>query len=295
MNTIPPSHFDALTSGRRSASADIVRQTGERGARVEPNTIFETRSLTLAFGGLVAVDHVDVHVGRGEALGLIGPNGAGKTTFLNLASGIYAPNRGQILLAGEDICGLKPHQIVRRGVARTFQSNRLFWKLSILDNILVGMHTRQHARLVDVLLRYGRTQSELKECAGRALEILRGFSADLAANHGQLVVDLPQGDRRRVEICRALASGPRLLLLDEPSAGMSPEETGKLMDDIGTVRRAFPDISIIIIEHDMSVIEKIADRVVVFNFGHKLAEGTFEEVSRNPAVIEAYLGEDRDA
>jgi branched-chain amino acid transport system ATP-binding protein len=257
--------------------------------------IFETRKLTMAFGGLTAVDQVDLHLHAGETLGLIGPNGAGKTTFFNVISGIYSPTDGETLFCGEYIHGLKSHQVARRGMARTFQNNRLFWQLSILDNVLIGMHSRQTATLVDVLLRYGRTRRELDRCAAEAIDILRSFSPELADYHHRPVVDLPQGDRRRVEICRALASRPRLLLLDEPSAGMSPDETDKLMDDIDTMRRKFSGISVIIIEHDMAVIERIADRVVVFNFGRKLTEGTFTSISRDPAVIEAYLGEEDDA
>lgn len=262
---------------------------------MQATPIFETRKLTMSFGGLTAVDQVDLHVDSGETLGLIGPNGAGKTTFFNVISGIYAPNDGEVLFRGENIRGLRSHEVARRGMARTFQNNRLFWQLSILDNVLIGMHARQKSGLADVLLRYGRARGELNRCADEALEILRYFSADLAANHARPVVDLPQGDRRRVEICRALASGPTLLLLDEPSAGMSPDETDKLMEDIDTVRRKFSGISIIIIEHDMAVVEKIADRVVVFNFGRKLTEGTFASIARDPAVVEAYLGEDDDA
>ena len=257
--------------------------------------IFETRNLSVSFGGLRALDGVDLHLHAGETLGLIGPNGAGKSTFFNLVSGLYVPNDGQVLFHGEDLRGLRPYQIARRGIARTFQNNRLFWQLSILDNVLIGMHAKQRASLADVLLRYGRTRRELRRCADQAIEILRYISRDLADDHQRLVADLPQGDRRRVEICRALASGPNLLLLDEPSAGMSPDETDRLMEDIDSVRRKFSHLSVIIIEHDMAVIEKIAQRVVVLNYGRKLDEGTFAAISRNPAVIEAYLGEDDDA
>lgn len=257
--------------------------------------LLETRKLTMSFGGLTALDQIDVAVRPGETLGLIGPNGAGKSTFFNVVTGIYAPSDGQVVFRGEDLGGLRSHQVVRRGIARTFQNNRLFWQLSILDNVLVGMHLRQRATLVDVLARYGRTRRELNACAEEAVEILNHFSPDLAAQCSRTVLDLPQGDRRRVEICRALASKPMLLLLDEPSAGMSPDETDKLMDDIATVRRKFSGITIVVIEHDMGVIERIADRVVVFNFGRKLTEGTFAEIARDPAVIEAYLGEDDGA
>lgn len=257
--------------------------------------IFETRNLSMAFGGLKAVDQVSLHLDAGETLGIIGPNGAGKTTFFNVISGIYAPTGGSVHFLGRNLRGLKSHQVTRRGMARTFQNNRLFWQLSILDNVLLGMHVKQRARLVDVLLRYGLTRRELQRCAVEATGILRCFSDDLADDNRRLVVDLSQGDRRRVEIARALASSPVLLLLDEPSAGMGPDETDKLMEDIVEVRRRYPGISIIIIEHDMAVIAKIAERVVVFNYGRKLTEGTFDEISRDPAVIEAYLGEEDDA
>lgn len=259
------------------------------------NGLLETRDLTMSFGGLTALDQVDLHVDAGETLGLIGPNGAGKSTLFNVITGIYAPSKGRVLFGGEDVGGLKSHLLVRRGIARTFQNNRLFWQLSILDNVLIGMHTRQHSTLGDVLLRYRRARRELNACADEAIEILNHFNPELAAEYWRPVLDLPQGDRRRVEICRALASRPKLLLLDEPSAGMSPDETDKLMDDIATVRRRFSGITILLIEHDMAVIEKIADRVVVFNFGRKLTEGTFNEIARDPAVIEAYLGEEDDA
>ena len=238
---------------------------------------------------------MDLHVHAGETLGLIGPNGAGKSTFFNLISGLYLPSGGEVRFLGEDLRGLKPYQIARRGIARTFQNNRLFWQLSVLDNVLIGMHARQKATLADVLLRYGRTRQELGHLAGEAIEILRSISKDLADDHRRLVADLAQGDRRRVEICRALAAGPKLLLLDEPSAGMSPDETEQLMEDIDSVRRQFGDLSVIIIEHDMAVIEKIARRVVVLNHGRKLAEGTFAAISSDPAVVEAYLGEEDDA
>jgi ABC-type branched-subunit amino acid transport system ATPase component len=156
------------------------------------------------------------------------------------------------------------------------------------------MHKKQKARLFDVLFRYRRASDELKRCARDSLDILGYFSRELSDNHHRFVVDLPQGDRRRVEICRALASDPKLLLLDEPSAGMSPDETEKLMNDIGKVRQKYKDLSIIIIEHDMGVIEKIAQRVIVFNYGRKLTEGTFAEISNNPAVLVAYLGEEEE-
>ena len=256
--------------------------------------ILRTNGLSIYFGGLAAVNGVEVEVSTGRTIGLIGPNGSGKTTFFNLISGIYRPTHGEVWFKGENIVGCKPHHITRKGMARTFQNNRLFWQLSILDNVILGMYTKQRADLFDVLFRYRRVTKELVACAERAIEILSYFSPDLAEHRLRLVSDLSQGDRRRVEICRALASDPHLLLLDEPSAGMSPEETDKLMDDIGKVRKKFRDISIIIIEHDMDVIEKIAEYVYVFNYGKKIAEGRYSEIARNEEVLEAYLGRETD-
>ena len=259
---------------------------------MENNFILQTRNLTIHFGGLCAVDSLNFKVRSGEIRGLIGPNGSGKTTFFNIISGIYKPQEGEVWFNGKNITGKRAFEITRKGIARTFQNNRLFWQLSILDNVMLGMYSHQHARLFDVLLRYGKIRKELKDNAEKAVEILSYFSPELSDLHSRLVSDLSQGDRRRVEICRALASDPKLLLLDEPSAGMSPEETEKLMDDIGKVTEKYLDLSIIIIEHDMMVIERIAQQVIVFNYGKKIAEGSYSEVVTNPEVLEAYLGEE---
>jgi branched-chain amino acid transport system ATP-binding protein len=255
--------------------------------------ILQTKDLSISFGGLCAVNKVNFDVGRGEVVGLIGPNGSGKTTFFNLISGIYKPAEGEVWFNSRNIVGEKPHEITRKGMARTFQSSRLFWELSILDNVVIGMHSKQQARLFDIILRYKKAKDELKRCCEEALEVLGYFSLELRDSHLKPVVDLPQGERRKVEICRALVSDPSLLLLDEPSAGMSPGETERLMEDIRKVKAKYKDISIIIIEHDMSVIEKIAQRVIVFNYGKKIAEGPFSEVAKNHEVIEAYLGGDK--
>jgi branched-chain amino acid transport system ATP-binding protein len=256
--------------------------------------ILQTKNLSIYFGGLAAVNGVSLEVPYGRTVGLIGPNGSGKTTFFNLVSGIYKPSQGEIWFKNENLTGQKSHQITRKGMARTFQNNRLFWQLSILDNVILGMYTKQQATLVDVLLRYKKVKKELAECASRAMEILRYFSPELNEQRERPASDLSQGDRRRVEICRALASDPSLLLLDEPSAGMSPEETDKLMEDIGKVREKFRNISIILIEHDMTVIQNIADRVFVFNYGKKIAEGSYSDIARNEEVLEAYLGKESD-
>jgi branched-chain amino acid transport system ATP-binding protein len=259
---------------------------------LEDHPILETKDLTISFGGLRAVDAVDFHVQPGETIGLIGPNGSGKTTFFNIISGIYNPDRGNVWLEKESIIGRGPHEITKLGMARTFQHSRLFWQLSILDNVIIGMHTKQKATLFDVLFREKKTRKELDACAERAQELLAYFSPELSDNCYKIVADLSQGDRRRVEICRALAPDPKLLLFDEPSAGMSPEETEKLMEDIRKVKRKNEKIGLVIIEHDMKVIEKVAQRVIVFNYGKKIAEGSFFEISTDEGVLQAYLGEE---
>jgi len=251
-----------------------------------------TQDLSITFGGLKAVCDVNFQVGKGEIVGLIGPNGSGKSTFFNLITGIYRPDSGRVLFKGEDVVGLKPFQIARKGIARTFQNNRLFRDLSVLDNIIIGMHQKQEASLLGVIFKYRETKLELSKAAKAAGELLLFFSQDLYLNRYKLVSNLPHADRKRVEICRALASDPKLLLLDEASAGMTPRETEELMEDIHRIREKKEGISLIVIEHDMEVIEKTADRVVVFNYGWKIAEGPFSEISKNQKVVEAYLGEE---
>ncbi len=259
-------------------------------------SILQTRSLTIRFGGLCAVDHVDFHVLEGEIVGLIGPNGSGKSTFFNLLTGIYPPTEGEILFGGETLVGQKPHHIVKKGIARTFQNGRLFGDISALDNVIVGMHGRQKTNLLDTVFRYGRVRGELREGAEKGKELLGFFSPELRENCLRRVMDLPHADRKKVEICRALASEPKLLLLDEPAGGMSPEETEELMQDIRKVKEKTPDLSVIVVEHDMAVIEKIAERVYVFNYGRKIAEGPYARICQNHEVIEAYLGaESEDA
>ena len=261
---------------------------------MQDSHLLETESLTINFGGLYAVDSVDFHLERGEIVGLIGPNGSGKSTFFNLLTGIYQPTKGRILFRGETLHGKKPHQIANKGIARTFQNNRLFSDISVLDNVILGMYHRQKTNLLDTLFRYHLVKSELKEGAEKAMGLLAFFSEELKVNWSKRVAELPHADRRRVEICRALASQPDLLLLDEPAGGMSPEETEELMRDIRKVKATHQDLSVIIIEHDMAVIEQIANRVYVFNYGKKIAEGSFSSISKDPAVIEAYLGEEEE-
>ncbi len=252
--------------------------------------LLETEKLTIRFGGLAAVNEVDLTVDHGETVGLIGPNGSGKTTFFNLLTGIYRPTEGSIRYAGENLVALPTFKIAKQGIARTFQNNRLFLNLSVLDNVLIGMHPHQDSNWFDAIFRRRYVEKEIEKGVEKGLELLSQFSEELASHCYQRAGDLPQADRRKVEICRALASNPKLLLLDEPSAGMSPAETEELMEDIRRVRQKVRGIGIIIIEHDMAVIREVADRVVVLNYGRKIAEGTFQEISSNELVLEAYLG-----
>jgi branched-chain amino acid transport system ATP-binding protein len=239
----------------------------------------------------VAVDHVDVGVCPGEVLGLIGPNGSGKTTFFNLITGIYRPLEGEIFYKGERVTNRSPVEMARKGISRSFQNSRLFLELSVAENVLSGMCYRKNSGIFDTLLRPGRVERQLTEGIQRAVELLKLFSQELGEDPFKKAGDLPLPDRRRVEICRALASEPSLLLLDEPSAGMDPSETAILMDEIRRVREYQPEIGIIIIEHDMTVIRGIAERVVVFNYGKKIAEGTFQAIANLTEVRQAYLGE----
>ncbi len=252
--------------------------------------LLETEELTIHFGGLAAVNKVDFQLDRGEIVGLIGPNGSGKTTFFNLLTGIYRPTFGRIRYQGEDLVGLPAFKIARKGIARTFQNNRLFLNLSVLDNVLIGMHREQRTNWFDAVFRRQTVQKEFEQGVEKGLTLLEHFSHDLAEQCYKRAADLPQADRRKVEICRALASDPKLLLLDEPSAGMSPEETEELMEDIRRVRERMKEIGIILIEHDMMVIRQVAQRVVVLNYGRKIAEGSFDEISNKEEVLEAYLG-----
>lgn len=256
----------------------------------ENGRVFWTQDLSIAFGGLVAVDHVDIDVSHGEILGLIGPNGSGKTTIFNLVTGIYAPSEGDFFFEGESLLGKSRHEIARKGIARTFQISRLCLDLSVVDNVFIGMHSRQKHWLADAVFRRGLLADEVNHARDRAFGLLSIFNKKLVDQAGEPAGKLPQIDRRRVEICRAMAMEPKLLLLDEPSAGMTPEEMAELMDDIKKVQKESKRISIIIVEHDMTVISTISDRVVALNYGRKIAEGTFEEVSHNAEVREAYLG-----
>lgn len=253
--------------------------------------ILETRDLTINFGGLVAVNGVDLSLARSEVMCIIGPNGAGKSTVFNLISGIYRPTRGQVLFDGQDITGRPVHRIAAMGIARTFQSSRLFNDLTLVDNVVIGMHTRTRSGVLDALLRPGRARAELDAAAERAAAILHGLSPALHARRHTLAGALPQADRRRLEIARALASDPQVIMLDEPSSGMDDRDTDALMEDVRRVMAEKPGLSFLIIEHDMRLVATLPDRVTVIDYGSKIAEGDYADIRVMPRVQEAYLGQ----
>jgi len=254
--------------------------------------LLKTEKITMRFGGLIAVNEVDFEINTGETVGIIGPNGSGKTTFFNLLTGIYEPTSGDLLFEGQRINGARPDYNYRLGIARTFQNGRLFWNLNVLENVMMGLHTKQKSFLIDAIFRTRREREEEKNCVQEARKIIGFFSNKLLEQQDKLAKNLSYADRRRLEICRALVSKPKLLILDEPSAGMDPNETNELVKDIKKIRDIQPEISIIVIEHDMGLIKGLADRVLCLSAGRKIAEGSFAEVSSNEEVIRAYLGED---
>jgi branched-chain amino acid transport system ATP-binding protein/sulfate-transporting ATPase len=252
--------------------------------------LLQATNLTRRFGGVVALDRLDLAVERNEILGLIGPNGSGKTTFFNVVTGIYAPSAGSISFDGADIGGASSREIYHRGISRTFQRSRLSLPLSIFDNIMIGNHKRLNQGLWFNLVRRGAFKAEFEANYEVACKLAEIFEPRLARRMFEPVSGLPMIDRRRIEICRALISQPKLLLLDEPSAGMTHEETKALMDDILLVRDRDRNLTIVIVEHEMGVIERITNRCVVLNFGRKLAEGPYRQVAGDRQVQEAYLG-----
>jgi branched-chain amino acid transport system ATP-binding protein/sulfate-transporting ATPase len=252
--------------------------------------LLEVRGLTKRFGGVVAIDGLDVVVAPKEILGLIGPNGSGKTTFFNVITGLYAADAGLVTFAGVNITSAAPRTIYRAGISRSFQHSRLALSLSLFDNIMIGNHKRLNQGLWFNLMRRAALRREFEDSYRAARALVEVFEPALVARMFAPVAGLPMIDRRRIEICRALISAPSLLLLDEPSAGMTHDETTELMDDILLMRDRHKDLTIIIIEHEMGVIERITNRCVVLNFGRKIAEGSYREVASASEVQEAYLG-----
>jgi len=249
------------------------------------------RGLTVRFGGLLTLDALDIDVGRGEVLGLIGPNGSGKTTFFNVVSGIYAASSGLVRLDGADVTSAGAQSLSAHGLARTFQRSRLCLPLSVFDNIALGAHRQLNSGLWHNLVHRRAFAAEAAAMAAMARELLHVFSPTLAGRLFEPAISLGMIDRRRVEICRALIGRPKLVLLDEPSAGMTHDETNQLMDEILGARKSLGDLTIIIVEHEMGLIERITDRCVVLNYGKKVCEGPFRQVAADPMVREAYLGQ----
>lgn len=250
--------------------------------------MLEVTQLGISFGGLRAVDDLSMKIEKGGLVGLIGPNGAGKTTAFNMLTGVYRPTDGGIRLDGQNLIGKKPHEICKLGVARTFQNIRLFSRLSVLDNVKVGLHNEVTYSLAESMLHLGSYRRKERAMDEKALEILKVFDLDGQAD--TLASNLPYGKQRKLEIARALATDPKLLLLDEPAAGMNPNETGELMETIQLVREKY-GVTILLIEHDMKLVTGICEYLYVLNFGKLLAEGTPGEVLSNPEVVTAYLGE----
>ena len=250
--------------------------------------LLEVKNLSISFGGLRAVDEFNIKIEKGQLYGLIGPNGAGKTTVFNLLTGVYKPTSGAILLDGQNITGKKTIEINKCGIARTFQNIRLFKNLSVLDNVKIGLHNQVKYSTVESILRLPRYFTSENKMDKKAMELLKVFGLENEAT--TLADNLPYGKQRKLEIARALATNPKLLLLDEPAAGMNPSETQELMDTIRFVRDEF-DMTVLLIEHDMKLVSGICEEVSVLNFGQELAQGKTSDVLNNPEVIKAYLGD----
>jgi branched-chain amino acid transport system ATP-binding protein len=258
---------------------------------IAKNTMVDVSGLTMRFGGLTALDQLSLTIGEGEVLGLLGPNGSGKTTFFNVLTGLYKASGGAILFDGKNVIGQTPQEIYRSGVARTFQRSRLSLALTVFDNIVIGDYQHMQHGLLFNLFRRKAFRAQYDAYVAKVEALLNIFSPPLAARLFQPVETFTMIDRRRIEVCRALISQPRLLLLDEPSAGMTHEETEALMDDVLQVRGKLNNLSIVLIEHEMNVIERITDRCIVLNYGKKIADGTFADITADVNVQTAYLGE----
>ena len=295
-NTVPEDesalgmHEDELeAAGVDLAVAEAAAPDREIAVEVGEN-IVEVRNLTVKFGGLTALDNVTFDIRRGEILGLIGPNGAGKTTCFNAMTGVYKPTSGDVLLEGQTIRGRKQHQITRLGLARTFQNIRLFGEMTALENVVVGLDARHRTSVPGALLRLPRHTREERSAIERGMALLEFVG--IADHAGSLSRSLPYGYQRRLEIARALATDPKVLCLDEPAAGFNPAEKEDLMDLIRTIRA--DGYTVLLIEHDMKLVMGVTDRIVVLEFGRKLADDTPEAIRNDPRVIAAYLGEPED-
>lgn len=255
------------------------------------SSLLSVKNVTKRFGGLTALSDVSLHVEQGEIVGVIGPNGAGKTTLFNIITGLYSPTEGHIFLDNREITNLSPHKIAAMGFGRTFQNIRLFGKMSVLDNVLVAMHTKTKSSLVDAILHTPRAKREERQCLERAEELLR--LVNLWEERYEYASSLPYGKQRRLEIARAMALDLALLLLDEPAAGMNEQETGELLEIVRKLREMGK--TILLIEHDMKFVMNICERIYVLDYGSVIADGPPEEVSSNQRVIDAYLGLAEDA
>ncbi|MTI57032.1 ABC transporter ATP-binding protein [Geosporobacter ferrireducens] len=251
--------------------------------------ILETKQLIKTFGGLTAVNGFEIYLNKGELIGLIGPNGAGKTTAFNMLTGVYQPTSGEINFLDASIVGQYPYEITQKGIARTFQNIRLFKDLSVIDNVKIAYHQNVSYSVLDSILQTKKYRQEEKEITEKALEFLKIFKLDHKSQ--EYAKNLPYGEQRRLEIARALATKPKLVLLDEPAAGMNPQETQELLGLIKWIREYF-DLTILLIEHDMSLVMNVCERIYVLDYGKIIAHGTPQEIKSNPRVIEAYLGEE---